>query len=154
MCGLRCPAAVLQRGVQATLQAAACRVDDVTFSFVGIPCHGEDSALQAQLDALPAAVLPAGRYRCGNDMVCGWAGSLGAVDGINIVAGTGSIAYGEWQGRSARAGGCGRMSPCWGEKSPDHQFGLSRGGRSRRRYAGRTSGDHATNRDTGVWSEL
>ncbi|WP_374568901.1 N-acetylglucosamine kinase [Ideonella sp.] len=107
--GLDGVAAVLQRGVQATLQAAACGIDDVAFSFVGMPCHGEDSALQAQLDALPAAVLPAGRYRCGNDMVCGWAGSLGAVDGINIVAGTGSIAYGEWQGRSARAGGWGEL---------------------------------------------
>lgn len=107
--GLDGVAAVLQRGVQATLQAAGCGVDDVVFSFVGMPCHGEDSALQPQLDALPGAVLPAGRYRCGNDMVCGWAGSLGAADGINIVAGTGSIAYGEWHGRSARAGGWGEL---------------------------------------------
>jgi len=107
--GLDGVAAVLQRGVQATLQTAGCSIDDVAFSFVGMPCHGEDSTLQPQLDSLPAAVLPAGRYRCGNDMVCGWAGSLGAADGINIVAGTGSIAYGEWQGRSARAGGWGEL---------------------------------------------
>jgi len=107
--GLDGVAAVLQRGVQATLQAAGCAIDDVAFSFVGMPCHGEDSTLQPQLDALPGAVLPAGRYCCGNDMVCGWAGSLGAADGINIVAGTGSIAYGEWHGRSARAGGWGEL---------------------------------------------
>ena len=36
------------------------------------------------------------KFRCGNDMVCGWAGALGGSDGINIVAGTGSIAYGEF----------------------------------------------------------
>ena len=107
--GLEGVAAVLRRGVQATLHTANLDVDALTFSFVGLPCHGEDSGLQPQLDALPAAVLPAGRYRCGNDMVCGWAGSLGAADGINIVAGTGSIAYGEWQGRSARAGGWGEL---------------------------------------------
>lgn len=107
--GLDGVAAVLQRGVQATLQAANLGVDALAYSFVGLPCHGEDSGLQAQLDALPGTVLPVGRYRCGNDMVCGWAGSLGAADGINIVAGTGSIAYGEWQGRSARAGGWGEL---------------------------------------------
>src|SRR5713101_5104439 len=42
-------------------------------------------------------------------MVCAWAGSLGGKDGINIVAGTGSIGYGERQGRSARAGGWGEV---------------------------------------------
>jgi N-acetylglucosamine kinase-like BadF-type ATPase len=54
-------------------------------------------------------VLPAARYRCDNDVVCGWAGALAASDGINIVAGTGSIAYGEFQGRGARAGGWGEL---------------------------------------------
>ena len=45
-------------------------------------------------------------------MVCGWAGSLGCADGINIVAGTGSIGYGRRHGRGARAGG-------WGEAFSD-----------------------------------
>ena len=107
--GLEGVAAVLQQGVQATLAEAGCTADDVVHSFIGIPCHGEDSALQPRLDALPASVLPAGRFTCGNDMVCGWAGSLGGHDGINIVAGTGSIAYGEWHGRRARAGGWGEL---------------------------------------------
>ena len=50
-----------------------------------------------------------GRYRCGNDAVCGWAGALAGEDGINIVAGTGSIGYGEFEGRAARAGGWGEL---------------------------------------------
>ena len=58
---------------------------------------------------MPEALLGHRRYRCGNDMVCAWAGSLGGEDGINIVAGTGSIGYGERRGRSARAGGWGEM---------------------------------------------
>jgi N-acetylglucosamine kinase-like BadF-type ATPase len=45
-------------------------------------------------------------------MVCGWAGSLACADGINIVAGTGSIGYGQRQGLAARAGG-------WGEAFSD-----------------------------------
>ena len=35
-------------------------------------------------------------------MVCGWAGALAGGDGINIVAGTGSIAYGEFAAAGAR----------------------------------------------------
>jgi N-acetylglucosamine kinase-like BadF-type ATPase len=41
------------------------------------------------------------------------AGSLAGADGVNVVAGTGSIAYGEWGGRSARAGG---WSEVWGDE--------------------------------------
>jgi N-acetylglucosamine kinase-like BadF-type ATPase len=41
-----------------------------------------------------------------NDSVVGWAGSLGLSSGINLVAGTGSIAYGRNDaGEEARAGG-------------------------------------------------
>jgi N-acetylglucosamine kinase-like BadF-type ATPase len=42
-------------------------------------------------------------------MVCGWAGSLACADGINLVAGTGSIGYGERQGCKARVGGWGEI---------------------------------------------
>lgn len=42
-------------------------------------------------------------------MVCGWAGSLGGADGINVVSGTGSIAYGERDGTAWRAGGWGEL---------------------------------------------
>ena len=61
---------------------------------------------------MPAEFLGHRRYRCGNDMVSTWAGSLAGEDGIGIVAGTGSIGYGERAGRSARAGG-------WGEQFSD-----------------------------------
>ncbi len=54
-------------------------------------------------------LLPKHRYRCANDVVCGWAGALGGAQGIAVVAGTGSIAYGEYAGRSARAGGWGEL---------------------------------------------
>ena len=41
-----------------------------------------------------------------NDSAAGWAGSLGLEEGINLVAGTGSIAYGQNKfGTEARAGG-------------------------------------------------
>ena len=42
-------------------------------------------------------------------MICGWAGSLQCRDGISIVAGTGSICYGERNGKIARCGGWGEL---------------------------------------------
>ncbi|MBS0365861.1 MAG: N-acetylglucosamine kinase [Proteobacteria bacterium] len=100
---------MLTRGLRATLEQGGVPEPDLTCAFVGLPAYGEDRAVQPALDAAPASALPTGHYRCGNDMVCGWAGALAGEDGINIVAGTGSIAYGEFQGRNARAGGWGEL---------------------------------------------
>lgn len=100
---------LLRDGVHAVLSDAKADRDDILHAFFGLPSHGEDSAVEPLLDDLPAAFLGHTRYRCGNDMLCGWAGSLAGEDGINIVAGTGSIAYGERRGRAARAGGWGEV---------------------------------------------
>jgi N-acetylglucosamine kinase-like BadF-type ATPase len=100
---------LLGKGITATLAQAAVSPEALSFAFVALPAHGEDSRLLPVLDAAPSHVLPAQRYRCGNDMVCGWAGALAGLDGINIVAGTGSIAYGEFAGRTARGGGWGEL---------------------------------------------
>ena len=100
---------VLDQGVQAVLKQAGASTADVLFAFFGLPAHGEDSKIQPMLDVIPEAFLGHRRYACGNDMICGWAGSLAGEDGINIVAGTGSIGYGERQGLSARSGGWGEV---------------------------------------------
>jgi N-acetylglucosamine kinase-like BadF-type ATPase len=100
---------VLTDGLAALFGQAGIDGSAIAHAFFGLPAHGEDSAAQVLLDALPEPLLGHHRYRCGNDMVCAWAGSLGGEDGINIVAGTGSIGYGERQGRSARAGGWGEV---------------------------------------------
>ncbi|MEL7691142.1 N-acetylglucosamine kinase [Citromicrobium bathyomarinum] len=79
------------------------------FAFFGLPAFGEDSRFDPLIAQLPREMLGHDRFTVGNDMVCGWAGSLGGRDGINIVSGTGSIAYGERRGKSARAGGWGEI---------------------------------------------
>lgn len=107
--GLESLHALLHEGVQTVLGAAGASADDVIHAFFGLPAHGEDSQIQPMLDVIPEAVLGHRRYACGNDMICGWAGSLAGEDGINIVAGTGSIGYGERQGLSARGGGWGEV---------------------------------------------
>lgn len=110
--GLDGARAVLSEGVAAVLAAAGCEPVDIDHAFFGLPAYGEDSHATAQLRQFPAAILGHDRYACDNDMVCGWAGSLACADGINIVAGTGSIGYGQRRGVAARAGG-------WGEAFSD-----------------------------------
>jgi len=107
--GMEGAADVLARGCAGLFAAAGVTANDVTFAFFGLPAYGEDRAVQAQLDALPRAVLGHGRYLCDNDMVCSWAGSLACADGISVIAGTGSMAYGRVGGQGARAGGWGEL---------------------------------------------
>ncbi|MBL8272062.1 N-acetylglucosamine kinase [Steroidobacter sp.] len=96
-------------GIGATLAKASCAPTNVTFAFVGLPAYGEDSATTAVMDDMPSSLLETTHYRCGNDTVCSWAGSLACRDGISVIAGTGSVAYGQYLGREARAGGWGEL---------------------------------------------
>jgi N-acetylglucosamine kinase-like BadF-type ATPase len=95
---------MLASGIHAALAQGSLSPAELTFAFLGLPAYGEDSRLLGILDRAASPALSLDRYRCANDMVSGWAGALGGRDGINIVAGTRSIAYGEFAGRSARAG--------------------------------------------------
>jgi N-acetylglucosamine kinase-like BadF-type ATPase len=107
--GLDAAGTRLAEGLKAVLATAAATSRDVDYAFIGLPAYGEDGGMTAALDALPAAFLARDRYRCGNDMVCSWAGSLACTDGISVIAGTGSMAYGEYAGRQARCGGWGEL---------------------------------------------
>ena len=111
--GLDGVARILADGIDLVLEQAGLHdAHAIEYAFFGLPAHGEDPIATARLDAIPARLLGHGRYRCDNDMVCGWAGSLACADGINIVAGTGSIGYGHRGGVGARGGG-------WGEAFSD-----------------------------------
>ena len=105
--GIEGAAARLAKGLDIIFATAGVRRESIAFAYFGLPAYGEDASAAEQLEALPAGLLGHRRYACGNDMVCGWAGSLAGADGVNVVAGTGSIGYGERHGRSGRAGGWG-----------------------------------------------
>jgi len=107
---------MLARGIAATLKPVGIWPSSVDFSFIGLPAYGEDSALLRALDLAATPTLQPERYKCGNDSVCGWAGALAAQDGINVICGTGSMAYGEFKGQTARSGG-------WGELFSDEGSG-------------------------------
>ncbi|MEV4539237.1 BadF/BadG/BcrA/BcrD ATPase family protein [Asanoa sp. NPDC049518] len=96
---------VLKEGIGAVCAAAGITPDGIDFAFFGQPAYGEVSGDVATLDAAPRDILGHDRYLVDNDMVCGWSGSLGAADGINVISGTGSMTYGERAGRGHRVGG-------------------------------------------------
>ncbi|NDL61205.1 N-acetylglucosamine kinase [Acerihabitans arboris] len=100
---------IITNGIVEVCRRAEIVPDIIDYSFFGLPAYGEVSADVAFLDQIPCALLSADKYRCDNDMVCGWAASLGCRDGINIVSGTGSIAYGEHNGKTSRCGGWGEL---------------------------------------------
>ena len=99
----------LAAGVDEICRKAGIPAEEIDFTVVGMPGYGEVSADLATLDAVPLKALGHDRYVCVNDMVCGWAGSLGASDGINVIGGTGSMTYGERQGFGVRVGGWGEL---------------------------------------------
>ncbi|MBU2923654.1 BadF/BadG/BcrA/BcrD ATPase family protein [Colwellia sp. 4_MG-2023] len=107
--GLEGAQSILQSGVLALLEQVSGSIDDIIFAFFGLPAYGEDSELINQIDALPSSFMSAEKYQCDNDMVNGWAAAFDCADGINIVAGTGSIAYGVNQTKTARCGGWGEV---------------------------------------------
>jgi N-acetylglucosamine kinase-like BadF-type ATPase len=89
---------------------------------MGLPCHGEsaegDSALER---AIKNAFAGIPIYFC-NDVEVGWAGSLVLTPGINIVAGTGAIAFGkDSSGQTARSGG---WSEFFGDEGSCYWAGL------------------------------
>src|SRR4051812_35495115 len=107
--GIELVGRVLSDGIAQICEVAGVSAQQIDRAFMGLPSYGEVSSDIPVLDALPRGVLGHDRYECDNDMVCAWAGSLAAADGINVIAGTGSIAYGEHVGRRARVGGWGEL---------------------------------------------
>lgn len=112
---------VIGAGVGAVTETAGITTAEIASAHFGIPGYGEASRDTAALDAIPAAILGHDRYTCGNDMIAGWAGSLAGADGINVVAGTGSMTYGERRGLGCRVGGWGEV---FGDEGSAHWIGV------------------------------
>lgn len=81
-------------------------MDRICGIVMGLPCYGESrkddvlllKGLKSKLTGIP--------FYLTNDVEVGWAGSLALQPGINVVAGTGSIAFGRnTDNESARSGG-------------------------------------------------
>lgn len=81
-------------------------MEDVVSACVGVPCFGEYPDLDEEVVACTRRLFPSGLIRCENDCFVGFAGAFGLKSGINVVAGTGAIVYGEDDyGHCARSNG-------------------------------------------------
>jgi N-acetylglucosamine kinase-like BadF-type ATPase len=107
--GTELVARVLQEGVASVCAQARISPREIEYAFFGLPGYGEIARDLPALEEAPHTALGHKRYRCDNDMVCGWAGSLAAADGINVVSGTGSMTYGQRAGIGVRVGGWGEL---------------------------------------------
>jgi len=82
--------------------------EDVQISGIamGLPCFGESIDGDRELTEAAETAFPDTPLYLANDVEVGWAGALGLSSGINIVAGTGAIAFGKDEhGKMARCGG-------------------------------------------------
>jgi N-acetylglucosamine kinase-like BadF-type ATPase len=100
---------VLGDGVARVCTAVGITTAELDHAFFGLPGYGEAAEDVPKLNAIVHDLLGHDRFTCGNDMLGGWAGALAGHDGINVVAGTGSIVYGERDGHAHRAGGWGEL---------------------------------------------
>ena len=73
---------------------------------MGLPCFGESEEGDRELDKAISIAFPGVSLYLTNDVEVGWAGSLALSPGVNVVAGTGAIAFGKNEsGETARSGG-------------------------------------------------
>lgn len=102
-------------------QTLGKKFSDLSHTFLGMPGFNEisewDEKIIRALDSLFTSP-----YTCANDCVAGWAGSLAARPGINVVAGTGAIAFAvNEKGEQARVSGWG---PLIGDEGSGYWLGI------------------------------
>ena len=101
---------MLQEGLKELLECVrkigAVSSDASYYSCFGMPNYGESDKYDKLMEKLISETFPDYHIKIVNDCEVGWAGSLLLQPGINIVAGTGSIAFGRDEGgRTASVGG-------------------------------------------------
>jgi len=98
--------AALRHGIDRALDRGNTALGEVVGAVVGIGGVGEIAAEMVPLGAAVVHALRGVPFRLVNDCEVGWAGGLALEPGINVVAGTGSIAFGrDEDGRTMRVGG-------------------------------------------------
>lgn len=119
--GIEAVVSLISDGVGECLSTVNAGLGDCAGVSLGIPCYGEDPEGDRKLRvALAAALAPAPIYLT-NDVEIGWAGSLECREGIHIVAGTGSIAFG--RGRDKQTARCGGWTEFFGDEGSCYWVG-------------------------------
>lgn len=97
---------LLKNGVKEVCAFAEGDGTEIACVCFGMPAWGESPVNDKVIEEKILTTFPEWNIHIVNDCEVGWAGSLLAEPGINIVAGTGSIAFGKNEaGETARCGG-------------------------------------------------
>jgi len=100
----------LVRGVEQLMEGAGMPQGGPAYGLgaavFGMPCYGESETGDEQARRVMDAVFAGIPHRVVNDSEVAWAGSLRMRPGINVVCGTGTIAFGvDTRGNASRCGG-------------------------------------------------
>lgn len=96
----------IRTAIETCLKECQLDVKDCSGLVIGLPCYGESEKEDSEIDQKMKSIFHDIQYKVVNDVEVGWAGSLDLADGVNIVAGTGSIAFGRnHEKQTARSGG-------------------------------------------------
>lgn len=97
---------LLKTGITEVCKYAGEENVDIASTCFGMPAYGESPKNDQKIVETIQNFLPEYHIHVVNDCEVGWAASLMLEPGINIVAGTGSIAFGKNEkGETARCGG-------------------------------------------------
>lgn len=103
-------------------EQAHIALSDITGACVGLPCFGEDPSQDAVFAQQLREMFFQFPLHLVNDAEVAWAGSLAAQAGVNIVAGTGSIAFGVDDAQNSAR--CGGWSWVFGDEGSCHWVGM------------------------------
>lgn len=112
----------LKNNLDKILKNNNIRTSEINYAFLGVPGYGESKNDMRDIEEVVSEVFKGISYTIGNDAVAGWAAGTECNDGINIVAGTGSIAYGRNQ--AGKDGRCGGWGPGIGDDGSAYWIGL------------------------------
>lgn len=113
---------LLKNGVKEVCTFAEGDAAEIACVCFGMPAWGESPVNDKAIEERILTTFPEWNIHIVNDCEVGWAGSLLAEPGINIVAGTGSIAFGKNEdGETARSGG---WSEWFGDEGSGYWLGV------------------------------
>lgn len=111
----------LENNIKKICEQGKINITEIAHAFLGVPGYGESAEDKNKIDKAISEVMNV-NYTVDNDAVNGWAAGTACKPGINIVAGTGSIAYGRnKKGQIERSGGWG---PTIGDDGSAYWIGL------------------------------
>lgn len=104
--GIAQSVALIEKGIAECLAAVGAAFADCAGCCIGMPCYGENAENDLEICTRLEEVLAPMPVYVVNDGEVAWAGSLACEEGIHVVSGTGSIAFGRGANRQfARCGG-------------------------------------------------